>query len=143
MKNIIIAIDFIEDNQLLLNESFKLVKKLTAKVWIIHIAAPDPVFVSYDTGPDHERKFRADKLRREHREIQKIAKNLKKKGVESEALLFPGPTVKTLVEHAEKLKADMIIIGFQKNGFFSTLFGDITIDILKKSKIPILSIPTY
>jgi len=152
MKNVIIAVDFIEDNKILLDTSFKIIEKLNAKVWVIHIAAPDPVYVGYDTGtafvssysgPKFDRKFRADKLREEHRTIQEIAGNLKKKGIDSEALLFPGPTAKTLVEYAEKLNADMIIIGFHKGGFLSAIFGDVTIDVLKKSRIPILSIPTY
>ena len=142
MKNIILAIDFAENRKILTGYATEIAKNRNAKVWVIHIAAPEPFFVGYDVGPESERKFRADTLRDEHRTIQAIAKNMRNKGIDSEALLISGSTVKTLIEQSEKLNADLIIIGFHKRGFFASMFGDITIDVLKKTKIPLLSIPT-
>ena len=140
MKNIILAIDFIEDRKILIAYAIEIAKALNAKVWVLHIAAPEPFFVGYDVGPESERKFRANQLRNEHRTIQA---NIRSKDIQSEALLIQGSTVETLVKHAVRLKAELIIIGFQKKGFFSKIFGDITIEVLRKSKIPLLSIPTY
>ncbi len=143
MENLIVAIDFVENNELLVNIAVQIAKKFQSKIWILHIAAPDPFFVGYGVGPQSERKFRADKLRDEHRIIQEISETIKKKGIDSEALLISGPTVETIIDHSKKLKADLIIIGFHKSGFLSTIFGDTTIEVLKKTKIPLLSIPTY
>ena len=143
MKNIIIAIDFVEDNEILLEKSIEILKKFQAKIWIIHIAAPESDFGGYAGTSKSERKFIADKLREQHRSIQEISKKIQDKGFDSEALLISGPTVETLVEESKKLNADMIIIGFHKRGFLSAIFGDITIGVLKKIGIPLLSIPTH
>jgi nucleotide-binding universal stress UspA family protein len=143
MKNIIIAVDFVEDNEILLEKSIEIIKKFQAKIWIIHIAAPEPDFVGYAANSKSERKFIADKLREEHKKVQEISKGFKNFGFDSEALLISGPTVDTLVEQSKKLNADMIIIGFHKRGFLSAIFGDITIGVLKKIGIPLLSIPTH
>ena len=62
MKNIIIAVDFVEDNEILLEKSIEIIKKFQAKIWIIHIAAPEPDFVGYAGNSKSERKYIADKL---------------------------------------------------------------------------------
>jgi nucleotide-binding universal stress UspA family protein len=142
MKNILVPIDFKGNEQLLLDKSLELSKKFKSKVWLIHVAAPDPDYVGYDAGPQFIRDDRANKLREEHKHIQDLADKLKSNGVESEGLLIQGATVSAILNKTKKLNIDLIIIGHQSYGFFyKAFFGSVSESLIKKSKIPVLVVP--
>jgi nucleotide-binding universal stress UspA family protein len=142
MKNILIPIDFKGNSELLLNKAFDIAEKFDSKVWLIHVAAPDPDYIGYEAGPQNLRDFRADELREEHKRIQTFARGLVQKGVTTEALLIQGTTVNTILEKTKKLDIDLIIIGHQIHSFFyKALFGSVSERLVKKTKIPILLVP--
>jgi len=142
MKNILVTIDFNNSEQLLIDKAFQLAKAFDSKIWLIHIAAPDPDFVGYGPGPQYVRDSRASELRNEHKLIQEYAAKLKEKGVNAEGLLIQGATIETIMEESKKLKADLIIAGQHEHSFLYKAFvGSVSAQIIKKSKIPILIIP--
>ncbi|UII31211.1 universal stress protein [Fulvivirga ulvae] len=69
MKNFLLAVDIKSTDQVLMDYALVLAEKFHSKVWIVHIAAPDPDFVGYGVGPTYIRKSRADELRKEHKEL--------------------------------------------------------------------------
>ncbi|UKM64366.1 universal stress protein [Flavobacteriaceae bacterium GSB9] len=142
MKNILVTIDFDGHEQILLDKSVELAEKFNSKVWVIHIAAPNPDFVGYEAGPQQERDFRANKLRDEHKQIQEYSTLLKNKGINSEALLIQGTTVSTIMEKASTLNIDLIIAGYNDHGFlYNAVIGSVSKQIIKESKIPVLIVP--
>lgn len=72
IKNILVAIDFNETVGELLSYAEALAIKFDAKIWVLHVAAPNPDFVGYEPGPQYIRDFKADELREEHRSLQNI-----------------------------------------------------------------------
>lgn len=142
MKNILVAIEFDNDAEPLVGKALELAKPFKAKVWLLHIAAPDPDFVGYDAGPQSVRDNLAKELRIKHIRLQDRAKDLENKGFDAEALLVQGPTVKTLIEESKKLNADLLIAGYEEHSFvYKLLIGSVSFKILKKSKVPILMVP--
>jgi len=142
MKNILLPIDFKGNEQLLLDKAYEIADKFSSKVWLIHVAAPNPDYIGYDAGPQFIRDDRANALKEERKEIQTFAKSLTQKGIETEALLIQGTTVETILEKTKKLNIDLIIIGHQIHGFFyKALFGSVSERVIKKSDIPILLVP--
>ncbi|NIK92078.1 universal stress protein [Mangrovimonas sp. CR14] len=142
MKNIVVAIDFKDNEQLVLDKAYSFSKAFNSKLWLVHIAAPDPDFVGYEVGPDYIRETRAEELRDEHKKIQEYAGELVNKGIEAEALLIQGETVKTLLEKAEDLNSELIIVGHHNhNIFYQAFIGSVSSEVLNESKIPILVIP--
>ena len=67
MKNILVSIDFNEQEALLMDRAYEFAKAFDAKIWLVHIAAPDPDFVGYDAGPQYVRDARAEDLKGEHK----------------------------------------------------------------------------
>ncbi len=67
---LLVAIDFSEITKRILEKVEQIAIKANAKVWLIHVAQPDPDFIGYNVGPDSERKFMADKFRDQHIKIQ-------------------------------------------------------------------------
>ena len=79
MKNIMVAIDFINNEKLLIDTAYLMAERFDSKIWLIHIAAPEPDFVGYEVGPQYIREFRAEELRKEHKLLQEYTNTLKKK----------------------------------------------------------------
>jgi nucleotide-binding universal stress UspA family protein len=142
MKNILVTIDFRKGDQHLIDKAFQFAEKFDSKIWLMHIAAPDPDFVGYSVGPEYIRENRASELRKEHKLLQEHANIIMKKGVDAEGLLIQGPTIEMILEESKKLHIDLIIAGHQEHGFFYNAFiGSVSRDLIKKSKIPVLIIP--
>jgi nucleotide-binding universal stress UspA family protein len=142
MKNILVTIDFNKNEELLIDKAFQLAEAFDSKLWLIHIAAPDPDFVGYEVGPQYIRDSRATELKKEHKQLQEYTANLEKKGVDSEGLLVQGATIEMIIEESKKLNVDLIIAGHHKHGFFYKAFVEsVSSEIIKKSKIPVLIVP--
>jgi nucleotide-binding universal stress UspA family protein len=143
MKKILVAIDFSEHTSLVISKAINIAQNSLSKLWLIHIAAPEPDFVGYQTGPQTERDYMAQKFRDEHRQIQDWAEKLRQKGIEAVGLLCQGPTVKTILREADKLAVDLIVIGSHgKSGLYKALVGSVSEGILKHAHCPVLVIPT-
>lgn len=141
-KNIVVAIDFTDAVGKLLGYAEMLALKSGSKVWLIHVAAPDPDFVGYEPGPQYIRDIRAEDLREEHRQLQNYSKMFLDKSIESSALLIQGSTVETVLKEAEKLQADLLIVGNHKHSFLHNLLSEsVSLELLKNGNIPLLTIP--
>lgn len=142
MKNILVATDFSNLTEKMIAQALPLAEKFEAKIWLVHIAAPEPDFVGYEVGPQYIRDSRADTLRTEHRDLQALASKYQADGIEIEPLMIQGPTAETILEEATKLEADLIVLGAEDHGkIFERLFGSVWEDVLHKSKVPVLVVP--
>lgn len=142
MKNIVVAIDFTSLTETLIRQAMELARPFGAKLWLLHIAAPNPDFVGYEVGPQHVRDKRAEELREEHRDLQGHARHIREQGLEAESLLIGGPLVKSLLQEAQDVEADLIIIGAHSHStLFDKLFGSTNQELIKQSTIPLLIIP--
>ena len=141
--NLLVAIDLSPSTDTVVKKTRDLAKALSAKVWLIHVADPEPTFVGYDVGPQYERDAIAEKLRHEHTSLQAIADTLRAEGLDSTALLVQGTIVETILKEAAKLNVDMIIAGSHGKGAVRRLLvGSVSEGLLKYALYPILIIPT-
>lgn len=142
IKNILVAIDFNDTVGELLSYAEGMATKFGAKIWVVHVAAPDPDFVGYEPGPQYIRDIKADELRVEHRNLQNICDTFLAPELECEALLIQGSTVESVIDEAKKLQSDLLIVGTHKHSFFHNLFSEnVSLELLKKAEIPLLAIP--
>lgn len=142
MKNIVIAIDLTILTEEIIKRATEIARPFNAKLWLLHIAAPDPDFVGYEAGPQHVRDERAVELREEHRTLQSYARRIREQGLEAESLLIGGPVVKSLLEEARDLKADLVVVGAHSHSpLFDKLFGSTDQDLIRQSTIPLLIVP--
>ena len=136
------AVDFDNRSNVLLDYASELSSKFDARLWIVHIAAPEPQFVGYEVGPEYIRDMRAEDLRDEHRFLQNMARGIRDKGGKAEALLIQGPTVQTLLDELNKLEADLLIVGSNQHGYIYRAFAeDTAAELQKQCPVPMLIIP--
>jgi nucleotide-binding universal stress UspA family protein len=142
LKNILLALDLKENDTELVKQALAMASKFSSKVWLIHIAAPDPDFVGYGVGPKYIRDARADTLKTEHKQLQQHMLHFEKESIACEALLIAGPTVETLAQEVKKLAVDLLIIGNKRHGFlYETFVGNTTKQIIEELAIPLLLVP--
>src|SRR5210317_539300 len=111
MKNILVAIDFDQNENQLLEHALQYAKAFEAKLWLLHVAAPEPEFIGFGVGPQYIRDSRADELRKEHRLLSDYTDLIRLENQECEGLLINGATIEMILEEAQKLAIDLIIIG--------------------------------
>ena len=142
MKNILVTLELDESSQKIVDYAGDLAKKLDAKLWLVHITAPEPDFVGYKVGPQYVRDARADEIKGELAELRKHTYNLKEKGIDAEGFLLQGATVDMVAEESEKLNVDLLIAGRHDKDFFYRLFaGSVSEEILRRVRIPVLLLP--
>jgi nucleotide-binding universal stress UspA family protein len=143
LMNILVAVDFADTTEAIVRRAEEIAVAFSAKVWLIHVAEPEPDFIGYQPGPQTERDFLAERLRTEHRGIQQIAERLRTKGLDVTALLVQGATVETILEEADRLKIDMIIVGSHGRGaMYHLLLGSVSEGVLRGAACPTLVVPT-
>jgi nucleotide-binding universal stress UspA family protein len=141
--NILVGIDFSESAQKVIDQCAILADALNAKIWLVHVAEPDPAFVGYEADPKVMRDVVAKKYHEEHRRLQAIGGTLRDDGLDCVALLVQGATVETLLREAAKVAADMIVIGSHGKGAFKRLLiGSTSEGVLHASRIPVHIVPT-
>ena len=142
MKNILTPIDFSDITDEVIKMAAQSAKAFAAKLWIVHVAAPEPDFVGYGVGPQHERDWRADTLRKEHKFIQEEKTKLEAEGIVVEGLLIQGPVIETILSEIRKVKAEMIVVGSHGHGaLFKLLMGSVCEGLVRKASCPILIVP--
>jgi len=144
MKNILVAVDLEASSHQLINSAAEQAEKSGAKVWVLHIAVPEPDFIGNEVGPQYVRDNLAEDIKTEHKLIRQYADELITKGIIAEALLIQGPTVKMILEEIEKLQIDLLIIGHRPHSFlFKLLLGENHTALVNKSKVPVLVVPLF
>ncbi|MBK8228192.1 MAG: universal stress protein [Flavobacteriales bacterium] len=143
MKSILAAVDFSAVTPSLLALSCEFAKHHNAKLWLIHVAAPDPDFIGFKTGPQYIRDHRAEQLRQEHIDLQGMAAEAREKGIDSEALLLQGPTAETILAEVERLKSDMVVVGSHgHSALYRAFVGSVSEQVLRECTAPVLVVPT-
>ena len=142
LRNIMVAVDFNDSIGELMVYADSLAQKFGSKVWVLHVAEPEPDFVGYEPGPQYIRDLKANEYREEHRNLQEICKNFLSEDINAEALLIQGSTVETVLDEAQKLNIDLLIVGTHKHSFLHNLLQEsVSMELIKKSDIPIMAIP--
>lgn len=142
LKNIMVAVDFNDSIGELMVYAESLAQKFGAKIWVLHVADPEPDFVGYEPGPQYIRDIKAEEYREEHHNLQEVCKNFISEEIQSEALLIQGSTVETVLDEARKLNIDLLIVGTHKHSFLHNLLQEsVSMELLKKAEIPMLTIP--
>lgn len=142
LKNIMVAVDFNDSIGELMVYADILAQKFESKVWVLHVAEPEPDFVGYEPGPQYIRDVKAEEYREEHRNLQEICKNFISENIHTDALLIQGSTVETVLSEAQKLNIDLLIVGTHKHSLLHNLLQEsVSMELIKKAEIPMLTIP--
>jgi nucleotide-binding universal stress UspA family protein len=142
MKNLLVAINFSDLAPEIIANAIEMAKAMKAKIWLVHVADPNPFFIGYEVEPPVLRAQREEELKRERQELDAMSRQIGSHGIDVNTELLLGAPVASIIEKAEEIKADMIIIGKEDHGFFyKTFMGSTSEGVVSKSSCPVLVIP--
>ena len=142
--NILVAVDLSNASQKILSYVKPLALGLSAKVWLLHAAEPEPAFVGYKPGPQSVRDQVAHEFHEEREKLQKEVNDFKNYGIETTALFIQGPTVEVIFHELNKLEIDMVVVGSHGHGFvYHLILGSVSNGVLHRSPCPVLVVPTH
>jgi len=143
VHGILVPIDFSDATDAVVAWAAELAERFRSRLWLLHVAAPDPDFVGYEVGPESVRSQRAAKLRSEHRELQDRTEALRERGIDAQALLVQGPTVEKILSEAASLEADLIVMGSHGRGAVGrALLGSVSAGVLHAARCPVTILPS-
>ena len=140
---VLAALDLDRTTPDVLREARLWTRRLGAELFLIHVADPDPDFIGYGAGPESVRLAVAHKFTRAHQRIEALATELRKEGfVATTALLIQGATAETILREADRLGADVILMGTRARGpLRSLLLGSVSKAVVADSTRPVLLVP--
>ena len=141
--NVLVAIDFSAVSDVVVDVGADLARRGGGgRLWLVHVAAPDPAFVGYEAGPADVRDTRAAELRREHHELHERAAALRASGLDVTPLLIQGATAEKLVAEAKRLRADLLVLGSHGRGAVTkALLGSVSEGVVRQAPCPVVIVP--
>ena len=142
MKTILVPVDFSDVTSALLETAMVQAKAFSAKIILLHVAAPEPEFIGYEPGPQSVRDAVARQLSSEHKETHKLQQQLTNEGFNTTALVIQGYPAQSILAEAEKLHADLIIMGSHGHGALRHLLvGSVTEGVMRHTTCSVMVVP--
>lgn len=139
---ILVAVDLSNATKRVIQVTERIARGMSGEAWVLHVAEAEPDLVGFDVGPEVVRDQVAKEFREEHKAVQQHTDTLREAGIEANALFIRGPIVETVLEQAERIEADLLIVGSHGFGaLYDLLVGSASRGILKHSGIPVLVVP--
>lgn len=146
MENILVAIGQTKDADKLITQAVKFASYSNGKIWIIHVATPDPdTLIARESGPQFIYDQRAENRKKEAAFIEKLAQDITKNyHIEAESILVQGAVSKVIREKVDKFNIDLVIAGHRKKDFLYSLFtANNKKDLVDELNIPLLAVPLH
>ena len=144
MKTILVAIENIDGTSLaspVIEHTMELAHSFSSKVWLVHVV-PRLGTTPFTVPREMLRDQAATELHHEHKFMQHLTGALRDRGINATALLVEGVTVKTILKEADRLDADLIVVGSHSHGLLYRALLDGTGErLLNESTRPILFVP--
>ena len=139
MKHIIVPTDLSATSVNAFDYAINLAVVMGARITIAHVYHPMPVSMDGVTVIDPDIQLNSKN------EFEKFIENLRIKydkfDVEIDHNFLVGFTVERILELATELDAYMIVMGTTGSNLMKSWFGSVSIEIMKKSDIPVLLVP--
>ena len=141
--NILAAVDFSGFTEPILAAVERIAAAVPgSRVWLLHVAEPNPSFVGYEAGPGVVRDQVAAEYRQERQRLQAYADELRSRGVDASAVVLQGAIAETILQEAERLDTQLIVLGSHGYGAIAELIvGGVGRVVLRKAACPVLVIP--
>ncbi len=140
VARILVPVDFSENAAAVLEWAAHLAEEHEAKILLLH-AYHLPVEFQQLDGAYLPPDFWANVKAEAEQNLDRYAQDLKKKGVEVEALVREGYPATVIVDEAEAQNADLIVIGTHGlTGLKHMLLGSIAERVVQKATCPVLTV---
>ncbi len=150
MKNILVAIDFSNATDAIVQQIGKLACPKSSIIHLLHVVEPNICYEVSGVIPDEAPMPVMDGV--EESEVLSIAQAHLEKTAAKLAQITSASLVlavedeleicSAIMNYTEKNGIDMIVVGKHNHGFLSSVFlGSVATDVMRKSPVPVLVVP--
>ena len=139
---ILVPTDFSKDGDNALAKAVDLAKLLRAKLVVLHAYHVDlpiasPMVGAYTLPPRFYEQVRSEATAR----VEKTAHELAAQGIEASGIAVSEPASVAIVEQAERLPADLIVMGTRGlSGLKHVLLGSVAERVIREAPCPVLTV---
>lgn len=142
MKTVLAPVDFSPATQVVVREATALARALGARLVLFHAVAPAFVRTSQAADRSIESSYLLQAEKQVMAELAKWQYRLRDQGVTAHTVHRIGPAGLQILEQAERLEADYIVMGSHGHGaLYDLLVGSTTMRVLKAAKCGVVVIP--
>lgn len=127
-----------------MKEAIKIAREGRGRVLLLHVVEEYSAFISPEAGASIVAVLDAMRVSG-RRTLARIARRAAKSGVKSQSVLaenFGGRVADTIVAHAKRLRADLIVMGTHgRRGVKRALLGSDAELVVRHSTVPVLLVP--
>jgi len=136
------AVDLSKASGYVIEAVHRVASATDAEVYVLHTIIPLPGIAGPEFNPVTEYQEMSERYQDEQDQLNELVSQLVDVDVNATALMVQGDPAKTILTEAERLDAELVVIGSHGHGMmFDALVGSISAGILRKSTIPVLVVP--
>lgn len=142
MKTILTPVDFSAATARVIEAALELARGSDGKLVLLHIVQPPIVTSDYGLAMENVQEILAVSEKAAARQLSHLASQVKAKGGDARVMQINGAAVTGILESAERLKADYIVMGSHGHtALYDLLVGSTTHGVLKRATCPVLVVP--
>jgi nucleotide-binding universal stress UspA family protein len=139
-KKIVVAVDLSTPSQKVMETALALATALDASIELVHVREPFVYALAGEYGPSQEQEQAL--VRWIDRELAQAGDRLNRASVPCVTTSLHGSPAREIVAHAEKVDADMIIVGTHgRGGITHAVLGSVAERVVQKARRPVLVVP--
>lgn len=143
MKRMLVPVDFSSTTDAVLDAAATLARSLKSELFLVHVARPEPEFITYEPGPASVRQAVAREITEEHHKLHELDHKLEGQGFKVTSLVIQGYTVEKILQEIDRLNIDLVVMGSHGHGaLYHLLLGSVSEGVLRKAKCPVLIVPS-
>jgi nucleotide-binding universal stress UspA family protein len=142
MMKLLAAVDLSKASGYVIEAVHRVALATDAEVYVLHTIIPLPGIAGPEFNPVTEQQELSERYLDERDELNELVTQLVDADVNARALMAQGDPVKTILREAERLDAELIVVGSHGHGMmFDAMVGSVSAGVLRKSTIPVLVVP--
>ncbi len=142
MKKILVAIDFSDVTDAVLDETYRQAIGSKALVELVHVAHHEPALVGFTGTPVMEMEYVDHNLEGQRSKLEAFADRLREQGLDVTTKVVAGSTVEEIIKEVDAKCFDLVVAGCHGRGaLFNLVMGSVTHSLLHEAKVPLLIVP--
>jgi nucleotide-binding universal stress UspA family protein len=145
MKTIVVAVDFSNATQKVLNTAGEISVAFGATLHLVHVIEPEPTYTAYGFTPEEfpaMYTFQAEARKRSAQKLDELLAALPPEVEDARTHLLEGSPLSSISKYCDDIHADMVVLGSHGHGVLaSLLLGSVAEGMVRKSRVPALIVP--
>src|SRR3954471_12858348 len=140
LKNLLVAVDLSEPSKEVIEAGIMLARSLDASIELVHVKEPFIYALAGEYGPTVEQE--QSLMQWIESRVAEASDRVASARIPCSTSNLYGAPAREIVEHAEKIGADLIIVGTHGRGGIShAVLGSVAERIVQRAKRPVLTVP--